>query len=326
VKPLIVVLLLAGLALAIGLLAWQGFATISAVLGTGGWWLCVLAPAYMVYLLLDTLAWRKICVAGSPRFSRLYYANWIGNSVNWLLPVGQVGGDAVRVHQLMLGGMRGSEAGASIIVDKTLQAVTLVFYALVGLCLLILHAGTVPVTAGVLVFALLLTIAIYIFYRLQHQGIFGQLTRLNSTAVQRLAHLAEGAAALDAAIVARYRDYRSILVSIALRMLHRFSMAAEVYIAMHLLGQPLGFTECIILQSLGQAVRAAAFLVPGALGVQEGGFLVLGMSLGLDAEFGLALSLAKRLRELLVGLPGLMAWHVSETRRWSRNGRRNQAR
>lgn len=82
----------------------------------------------------------------------------------------------------------------------------------------------------------------------------------------------------------------------------------------------MGFVDCVILQSLGQAVRAAAFLVPGALGIQEGGFMVLGMALGLDAEIGLALSLAKHLRELLVGLPGLVAWHVSETRHWMEPG------
>ncbi len=52
--------------------------------------------------------------------------------------------------------------------------------------------------------------------------------------------------------------------------------------------------------------------LPAGLGVQEGGFVVLGMTLGFGPEVGLVLSLAKRFRELLVGLPGLVAWHLLE--------------
>lgn len=63
-------------------------------------------------------------------------------------------------------------------------------------------------------------------------------------------------------------------------------------------------------ESLGQAVRAAAFAVPGALGVQEGGYVVLGGALGIPPDTCLALSLAKRAREILLGLPGLLAWRA----------------
>jgi putative membrane protein len=317
---MIVVLLLAGMALAIGLVAWQGFGTVADVLTTGGWLLFWLAPCYLVYLVLDTVAWQKLFAPGTHRFIPLYFTNWIGNSVNWLLPVGQVGGDAVRIRYLIRYGSQGAEAGANIIVDKTLQVVTLAFYALLGLGLLVLHAGRVPVAGGVLVFALLLTSGIYIFYRLQHRGIFSLIARFSraDTPAGRFSKLAEGAAALDAAVLARYQEQRSLLKSLGWRMLYRVAMAGEVYLALRFLGQPVGFLESIILQSLGQAVRSAAFLVPGALGVQEGGFLVLGMALGLEPEFGLALSLSKRLRELVVGLPGLVVWHMSESRQWGR--------
>ena len=67
-----------------------------------------------------------------------------------------------------------------------------------------------------------------------------------------------------------------------------------------------------MLESLGAAVRSAAFVVPGALGVQEGGFVVLGRALGLTPEAALALALVKRVRELLVGGPGLAAWTALE--------------
>ncbi len=89
-------------------------------------------------------------------------------------------------------------------------------------------------------------------------------------------------------------------------------MAGEVWLALLLLGHPVSVTEATVLESLGQAIRAAAYAVPAGLGVQEGGFVVLGMTLGFGPEVGLVLSLAKRFRELLVGLPGLVAWHLLE--------------
>jgi hypothetical protein len=73
-------------------------------------------------------------------------------------------------------------------------------------------------------------------------------------------------------------------------------------------------SEALILESLGQAIRAAAFAIPGALGVQESGFIVLGGVLGVPPAPSLALSLVKRARELALGLPGLIAWQITEGR------------
>jgi hypothetical protein len=56
-------------------------------------------------------------------------------------------------------------------------------------------------------------------------------------------------------------------------------------------------------------------MVPGALGVQEGGFLVFGGLLGLGPDVALALALARRVRDLIVFTPALVAWQLSEGRR-----------
>ncbi len=55
--------------------------------------------------------------------------------------------------------------------------------------------------------------------------------------------------------------------------------------------------------------------LPGALGIQVGGYLLLGAALGVAPEAALALSLAKRVREILLALPALLAWPVVEGRR-----------
>jgi hypothetical protein len=66
-----------------------------------------------------------------------------------------------------------------------------------------------------------------------------------------------------------------------------------------------------VIESLIQAVSSAAFFVPGALGVQEGGFILIGGALGLSPPTSLALAGARRIRDLLIFLPGLLAWQVA---------------
>ena len=91
--------------------------------------------------------------------------------------------------------------------------------------------------------------------------------------------------------------------------------AGEVWLALYYLGHPVSLLEAVLLESLGRAVRSASFMIPGALGVQEGGFMVLGALLGLGPETGLMISLAKRVRELLLGIPALVVWQAIESRR-----------
>ncbi len=46
--------------------------------------------------------------------------------------------------------------------------------------------------------------------------------------------------------------------------------------------------------------------------MQEGGFLIVGTMLGVPGEVALGVSLVKRVRDLIVGLPGLGAWQITE--------------
>ena len=78
---------------------------------------------------------------------------------------------------------------------------------------------------------------------------------------------------------------------------------------------PRGGLDDRAVEATRQAVRGAAFPVPGGLGVQEGGFVVLGHLLGIDAQTSIALSLVKRTPDVLLGLPALFAWHWFEARR-----------
>ena len=80
------------------------------------------------------------------------------------------------------------------------------------------------------------------------------------------------------------------------------------------MGSPVSWGDALVLESLGQAIRGAAFAIPGSLGVQEGGYLLLAPLASLAPEVALALSLGKRAREVLLAVPGLVYLHLSERR------------
>jgi uncharacterized membrane protein YbhN (UPF0104 family) len=83
-----------------------------------------------------------------------------------------------------------------------------------------------------------------------------------------------------------------------------------VWLTLHYLGHTVGFAYAVMWQSLAEVVRTAAFFVPGALGVQEASYLVLGRLLGVPPDAALALSLIGRARDLIFGVPGLLAWRA----------------
>jgi uncharacterized membrane protein YbhN (UPF0104 family) len=120
---------------------------------------------------------------------------------------------------------------------------------------------------------------------------------------------------LHDSLQAIYADRLAISVAF---LLHEFAWllgALEIWIALRLMGVPVSVIEAVILESLSQALRAAAFLVPSGLGIQEGGFIALGALFGVPPEAALAMSFVKRVPDLAIGLPGLLAWCWLERRR-----------
>jgi uncharacterized membrane protein YbhN (UPF0104 family) len=105
---------------------------------------------------------------------------------------------------------------------------------------------------------------------------------------------------------------RALTVAATCQLAALSGASFEVWFVLRLFGHPVTASAAIALESLTQAVRHIVFFIPAGLGVQEGGFVVIGTLLGIDAELALALSMAKRGRELLCGLPALLSWQVAE--------------
>src|SRR6202040_1029301 len=91
-----------------------------------------------------------------------------------------------------------------------------------------------------------------------------------------------------------------------------FAGALELWVALRLLGHPGEVRQVIVVESLTMAVQSAMFIVPGGLGTQEGGFVLFGAAVGPPPQVSLALSLARRVRQVGLGLPALASWYWTE--------------
>src|SRR5947207_1414742 len=78
------------------------------------------------------------------------------------------------------------------------------------------------------------------------------------------------------------------------------------------MGHPIGLGEALVIESLLHAIRGAAFAIPGSLGAQEGGLVLLCAIFGIPPEQAIALSLVKRAADLVLGVPGLVGWQMLE--------------
>jgi len=121
-------------------------------------------------------------------------------------------------------------------------------------------------------------------------------------------------ASLHDNLVRIYADLPRLLAAILVHLGVWFVGVLEVLVALRLMGFPVSYGEALAIESVGQAVRAAAFLMPGALGVQEAGFIAVCTVFGIPAAEALALSLVKRVPDITLGLPFLLVWHAHEAK------------
>jgi putative membrane protein len=313
----IAILAAAGLLVAVYLIADTGFEEVGKAFAGIGWGMALILLYDLAVLSCAGLAWAALTrPAWHGPLSLFVVIRYVREAINSLLPVAQIGGDVIGARMLTGRGAPASLAAASIIADKTVEILGQLVYTLAGFLLLLGRNGESDLTPGIGIGLLVAGPLVLAFLGLQHSRLFAAFERLLLRLADRLQWEGLGRmAGLHAALTGIYRQPIGLALGFALHSLAWAAGAGEVWLALQLMGHPLGFVDCFILESLGQAARSAAFIIPGGLGAQEGALLLIGGALGLPAEYALALSLVKRASQLLFGFPLLAAWPFLERRR-----------
>ncbi len=304
----------AGLALLIGLVAWYGIDEVAGAVAAAGWGLILITAWHLLPMLANAIGW-FVLVPGThrPGVGTFVLLRWYSEAINTLLPVAHVGGDVLRGLRLGRSGVGGTLAAATVIVDLTALVVTQVAFSALGIAALFFtYGGSIGVAKlglGLLTFAGLIAA----FFVAQRSGLLLRLaTRMQGVTNGFWLTAAHRAARLDRCVRRLHRRRRPFYRCCAWHFAGWLLGIGEVWLALWALGQPASLLDALILESIGMAVRSAAFFVPGALGVQEGVFILIGALIGLDPATALAVSLIKRVRELGLGLPALIHWRLGE--------------
>lgn len=317
------VLLLAGLLTFAGLIWHIGPANVlSAVAGIGPLALLVmLIPSLLMYV-LEAYGWRLTLRnhAAAVSFGRLLAIRTAGEVVNMTTPTAYVGGEPLKAVLLKPHGVPMIEALASVITAKTTMTVAQVLFILLGIGLAFGLIGSPGASApgdsnvpllGALVGVGLLLFGIALFVMVQRIGLFlGLLNGLRWCRI-RIPYLEvreDKLRELDRTILDFYRqDRRAFLLSIGFFFLGWLAEALEVYAILSVIGgSSVSPLAAVSIGALSVFIKGGTFFIPGSLGAQEGGTLLVLVAFGYSDVTGITFALLRRVRELVWIAVGLI--------------------
>jgi putative membrane protein len=310
---------LLGLALLIAIVVRADFSAMLHTLNSGGWRLLWLIPYRALFFFLYAAGWLILLRPYDPAhrvgLGYVFWVTTVRDAVDRLLPVASVGGGVVGIRLLRWRGLAAAPSGATVIVEMVMTLVVVYLFTAVGLLLLEeLSAAGQEYHRLLLAFLLSLPVPVMTVLLLRYGSAFARLQKFLSPLVGE-STMSEQAATLDHELRACLRRGWRLLTACALQFAALVSGAFEIWFALRLFDHPVGWGTALVLESMTQAVRHLAFVVPAGIGVQEAGLVLFGQALGISGELALAVSMAKRLREVLCGLPALISWQWLEGRR-----------
>lgn len=308
---------LIGLALSIWLVAREDPSAVVGLMQGASWGLVLAGCVHVLPMLANARDWQTL-VRGvnRPTLARMLFLVWMRESINSMLPVARIGGELVAYRLMRRSGLRSSTAAASLVVDMQLTVASQLLLTLAGITYLLAQSrsDTLRLAAELALGVVVLAPLLMLFVMIQHARPFERTGRIVSRlGGSQLQSMLGRAGQIDQSIKLIWRQ-RAVIVRYLFfwQPLQSVLTALELWLAARFLGADLSLVRAVVLELLIQAVSSAAFFVPGALGAQEGGFVLIGGALGLDPATSLALAASRRIRDLMIFLPGLIAWQGSE--------------
>lgn len=311
-----------GVLAAVLLVAWYGLSAVGSALALAGWsGLAAIAVYHFVPLALCALAWRALFEEPRASLAQFVWIRWLRDAGSDLLALVPGGGELLGIRAMSLAGVELADATAATVVDVTVELLSQIGFTVLGLVILLDRPSGPLVPWTLLGLAAIVLLAAALAFA-QRFGLIGAIERLADKLAAGCGWTALiPAGGIEARVHALYRRRAAIARALSVHFIAWIVGVGEAGIALAMMGVRPGVASLIVLESLTFAIRTAAFFVPAAAGVQEGGYVLLGGALGIAPDIALALSLLKRGRELVLGAVALLLWNAIESRRMWRLAR-----
>jgi putative membrane protein len=291
--------------------------SIAGLLDKAGWRLLWLAPLHAVPLLPDVVGW-QVLIFERTRLRSLFVIASIREAINRLLPVANVGGEIVGIRLLSREGIPGANATSSVVVEMLLNLVAQSLFFNLGVALLLRITGSAQGSLALLIGVVGPVTILALFYWLVNSGalftsiekLWTRILNLRPTSMNAVSNFGQLDIAVRRLASAHGRLARGTLWQLAGLIIG----TSETWLALKWLGHSVSIPVALVLESFTLAARSLFFFAPAGLGVQEAGLVGVGHLLGVGGDVAITLSLAKRMREVLFGLPALAIWRFRATR------------
>ena len=305
-----------GLSLLTGLIAYFGFASVMAAALSSQWATALVVLARAVALAGCGVGWWFLLAPKGPRAHVFIMLRFIREAINGLFPFAVVGGDIIGARLLAHFGPAMSLAIASVLIDIFVQVVGLLIYVGAGVAIVFDVPGPHQLSTITFVMLAFALPAVAAFFVALNFGAFDPVVRWLVALGERrrwsmFAHVVD----LGDRLQQIWRNHRGLSGSFFVHLVTIFFGALEVWIAFYFMGHPVSAAAAIAIESIGQGGKAAAFMLPGGIGVQDGTMIAAAAIFGVPADVALAMALIKRVPDLVLGIPSLLVWQGLEGRR-----------
>jgi putative membrane protein len=322
VRKLSFVLAGVGVVVSTALVFWFGFGDVLAAIASAGWrgFATICAWQLLLFLVLG-LAWNIVVPSRAVR--RLWLFVWgrmVRDASANCLPFSQVGGLIFGARAVTLHGISWPLATASTVVDVTAEFLAQLAFTGIGLGILLARAPSSGMVVPVEIVLGIAVMASFVFVWLQ-QGAAPLVARVGQRISGRWFDTArDGVEVLQQEFSLIYGNPLGLTVCFFMHVLGWLGTGAASWIAYRLVGAPIDFAYALAIEALLSAASSIAFLMPINAGVQEAGYAGLGAIFGVPPELSLGVSLIRRARDAVVGVPILLVWQWLEVRRVRRAG------
>jgi glycosyltransferase 2 family protein len=269
--------------------------------------LVILIPSLLMYI-FEAYGWKLTLGAATKgiAFWNLFAIRTAGEVVNMTTPTAYVGGEPLKAYLLQRHQIPMVEGFASVVIAKTIMTLAQVLFILIGIALAFWMLGAEgssgQIAAAGLLTAALLFFGVAVFIFVQKRGLFMWILQTLRGFGLRIAFFElreEKLRSLDQIILNFYTQHRSAFyASTALYLLGWLSEALEVYVIIWYLGGPPNPLAAISIGALSVLIKGGTFFIPGSLGAQDGGNLLLLKAFGYSDVTGITFALLRRFREL----------------------------
>jgi glycosyltransferase 2 family protein len=292
----------------------SGLARISSDLGLIGSELLVVIALEFIVDGFNTLGWWFTFPAEkrAGAFPRLFFVRLAGTALNSLLPAASMGGEPAKVY-LLTGAFEVSTVIATVMASSFIFSLSKAVFIIAGTLLTFWRLQLSQGAPLVLLAGFVLTLgALTVFLGLQLRGFTGLAGRVLGCLPipdKWAAIVSRVMPDIDAEIGALYRSRpRDVVLAICAHQAAFLCGVLQVLLLLGRLGLPRSIHSSVAIESFAMLIGFVAFMVPGELGVQEGGKLIIFRVLGLPAAAGVTVGLAFRLTSLVGAAAGLMSF------------------